>query len=139
MAWVDRQGAIPFMIERLIDRDGLDHVVTHFHDHADFLEAHRAAPFDVAVLRTTEPDDPLSANAVVGLLRRESPRTVFALCSGCRVEPGPSDGTPCSRGIRSAHNADPDLFDRFIPKPFRLPDVFAWLDALERAALSNRS
>jgi hypothetical protein len=135
VGWADRNEGLVAFAASVARRSG--HEVAWFADHASLLAAHGPSPFDVVVLRTTEAADPLNANAVLRGLREATPDTVVALCSGCVLEPiGPAEHQPCCGGIRSAHNADPDLFDRFFAKeaPGWWDDVVAWLDALDREA-----
>ena len=86
VAWTDESGFGGRFVARVVERNGGGHSVASFEDHGSLLEAHRLSPFDVVVLRTTARSDPLNANAVVRLIRAESPSTVVALCSGCSID-----------------------------------------------------
>jgi len=118
VGWVDATALIRQLAVRIIERSG--HTCRSFPRHVDLLEADREEPFDVVVL---QPEDAVPPHLARKRLLARCPRRAIALASGHSVE-----------RLRDLLPEDPEVFDRFIAKPFDPKTMIEWLAELDAAA-----
>lgn len=115
LGWAD-----PFLghVARQVLGKTTTHTVDPFDTHQALLDADALTPYDVVVLRAS---DPLNAMAVRDAVRSRGHVRAVALCTGCR----------CAGGPERAHGVDPATFDAsFLKSTLDWRLLCLWLDDL---------